>query len=208
MERGPLYQEVKLLMGDNFISWKDINRILPFLADFKQGEIPIIPFSIEELKIKKDTHFLIWVCDKSRTGEVINLLSLKNHFGSEPFVNEPCFYFQDWYEKEVFFNKPISAKWLLISKDIIGESRAVSPTKLDMEFPSAVELVYVFLITYLIFKSPVFLNNTYAWANDLDANHDQIYIGKYTDPLGLNKHGIEIHRHLSLKLNYGALDSQ
>ena len=205
MERGELYQEVKGLMGDNFISPQDINNISSFLGDSKY-EIPIIPFSLEELESNKDTHFLIWVSDKSKSGEPINLLGLKNHFRSDPIVNEPCFYFQDWYHNEVFFNKPISAKWLLISKEIIIGSRAVSPTKLDMELPSAVELVYVFLLTYLIFKAPVFLNSTYAWTNDLDVNNDQIYIGKYTDPLGINRNGVEIHRHLSLKLNYGAVD--
>ena len=34
-------------------------------------------------------------------------------------------------------------------------------------------------------------------------NSDQIYVGRYIDPIKINKNGFSIHRHLKIKNNYG-----
>ena len=48
-------------------------------------------------------------------------------------------------------------------------------------------------------------NYDYVWCKDRDNTGDQIYVGRYTDPDGINADGFEIHRHLSIKKSYGAL---
>ena len=112
--------------------------------------------------------------------------------------------------KERFVTQPLRAGWYLFSKNLINSSRGKSVNEISVmheisgNFPSAVLCTYFFFLSYLIFNKPV-MESDYIWNSDLDANGDRIYVGKYIDPLGVNKNGWEIHRHLSLKPNYGAL---
>jgi len=43
----------------------------------------------------------------------------------------------------------------------------------------------------------------FIWCSDKDKNGDQIYVGRYRDPLGVNKNGFNIHRHLKIRNYYG-----
>ena len=65
-------------------------------------------------------------------------------------------------------------------------------------------ITYIF-ITYYKTTGIILWQNDYIWCNDFDSNEDQIYVGRYYDPLGISKDGFSIHRHLTIKENYGWL---
>ena len=47
--------------------------------------------------------------------------------------------------------------------------------------------------------------NDYIWCSDTDSHNDQIYVGKIIDNDNLSKTDFSVHRHLSVKLNYGSI---
>jgi len=125
----------------------------------------------------------------------VTLSYLKNNFSG-------LFYPQDWYEKESFMDESFESGWYDIPKHISKSSRGKLPPKSGLY--SASLLTYVF-ITFYIKYNEILWPNDYIWCNTFDSNGDQIYIGRYYDPLGLSKNGFSIHRHLSIKNNYGWL---
>ena len=191
----------KEIMKENFIGVEELGNILEFEIPEK---IPNIPFAEEELLSKKSSHLLILCVEKFKDGNLVNIINMKNKIDK---FNQPRFYNQDWYLKEKFIEKGIDLKWKLIRKELINESRGENPENIRDKYylNSAVELVYVFFINYLVNKEEKLWNNDYVWCSDYDDKGDQIYVGRYTDPSGLNTDGFEIHRHLSIKQNYGVI---
>ena len=51
----------------------------------------------------------------------------------------------------------------------------------------------------------MFMEKYFIWCNDVDANGDRIYVGRYFDPLGISKNGFSVHRQLRIKNNYGCI---
>ena len=58
------------------------------------------------------------------------------------------------------------------------------------------------IISYYLVNKEILWPNDYIWCNTYDSSGDQIYVGRYFDPLSLSKPGYSIHRHLSIKKNY------
>lgn len=129
---------------------------------------------------------------------------LYNLFGTDPNRFEPCFYNQDWYLNESFIHTPQQIdKWLYFDTKIPQENFGILPSKsLIEELPTALELTYVFFLIYLKYGIILWKNN-YLWTSDFDEEKDQIYVGRYFDEKGLVNNGFSIHRHLSIKNNYG-----
>jgi hypothetical protein len=204
-----MMQTIKYLTGKNFIGADELAVIASVFPVGIPSDTPVIPFSSEIIKqYAKDYIFILGVSEMTN-GQPMTLLSLREHFGVNPDVSEPCFYNQDWYLKEKFMTATLENKWYLVKKDIIEESRAVQPSELikNYNFPSAILCAYTFFVWY-------FLRNEYLWAHDFiwcsdtDHNGDRIYVGKYHDVDGINKNGFSIHRHLELRMCYGAVDEQ
>ena len=128
-------------------------------------------------------------------------------FGKNPDVSEPCFYNQDWYDKEDFIIKPIQTGWFLIRKTVYEDSRAVQPIELieRYTFPTAVKCTYSFFIAWITLDIKLWYHD-FVWCSDIDHNGDRIYVGKYNDVDGVNKNGFSIHRHLALRACYGCID--
>ena len=128
----------------------------------------------------------------------VTLNSLKNE-------NPDLFYPQDWYDKEPFMNKSFESGEYTISKKILETSRGKSPSVHNLHeqklYPASL-IAYIFIIHYKA-TGTILWPNDYIWCNDFDSNGDQIYVGRYYDPLGLSNTGFSIHRHLTIKENYG-----
>lgn len=199
-------QEASAIMGQNFIGVSEIASMeKPFLQI--PTKVPTIPFTIESLYEKKDDYFLILGVSKLSDGSETTIRNMRNIFGKDPVVMEPCFYNQDWYDKEEFIDISMKDEWVLIRKNVFENSRAVQPDALIQKysFPSAIKCTYAFFVTWLS-KGIKLWYHDFIWCSDVDHNGDRIYIGKYHDIDGVNKNGFSIHRHLALRQCYGCID--
>jgi len=123
----------------------------------------------------------------------ITLALLKQNFPE-------LFYPQDWFDKEPFMNESFDSGWYKISKNIIDSSKGVTPIGQQL-YPASL-ITYVFISYYMLNKE-ILWPHDYIWCDTYDSSGDQIYVGRYFDPLNLSKPGFSIHRHLSIKKNYG-----
>ena len=205
MERATKVDDAKLIMGKNFIGVDELNKISSIIKLKIPNYIPEIQFSIEDLKLKSTDHLLILGVSEMIDGTPINIINLKSHFGCD-VSKEPCFYNQDWYLNEKFAKNNLENKWHLIKKTIFDESRQVAPNVLEKNynFPKAVELTYIFFITWFC-SNEILFQNDYVWCEDKDSHGDRIYIGRYFDKSKLTNNGFSIHRHLAIKNNYGSI---
>jgi hypothetical protein len=206
MERATSLAEAKQALGSNFIGPKELALIADKMGIKVPTEIPIILFDLEDLKSKRKDYILILGASEMKNGEPITLKTLRDRFGVDPDVSEPCFYNQDWYLKESFIEKPLISKWFMIRKNIFQETRAKNPDEVkNHSFPSAVICAYSFFVYWFHVKECLWRND-FVWCNDFDANNDRIFVARYSDPLGFSKNGFSIHRHLKIRENYGCIE--
>ncbi len=199
-------EQAKAIMGNTFIGSEEIRKIE--LIKFAVPEVvPDIPFTFAELEAKKDEYILIWGSGKLADEKPTTIRNLRDILGKDPAIVEPCFYNQDWYDKESFIDVPMKDGWFLIRKKVYEESRAVQPTELMKEhrFPSAICCTYAFLVAWLSRGMRLWVHD-FVWCSDTDHNGDRVYVGKYYDIDGVNKNGFNIHRHLALRLCFGCID--
>ena len=202
-------EAVKKLFGKNFIG-KD--ELKPFFKVLGFGEMEIqessIQYSDADLqKAAKEGYILIYGV-KSVNGQIITLRFLRDKFGVNPDISEPCLYNQDWYLKEDFMDLTLKDRWYLIKKDVFEESRAVMPgelTQQGLHFPLAILCGYTFF-AYFYARNEYLWWHDFVWCCDTDHNGDRIYVGKYHDIDGVNKNGFSIHRHLALRPCYGSVN--
>jgi hypothetical protein len=195
-------EQAKKIMGGNFIGPEELSKISSKLGIGKISRVPKIPFSESLLKkVRKDAILIL--------GVPVSINTLRRRLGINPRKLEPCFYNQDWYIKEKFANKKLKLGWYLVSKDVKSNTRAKDPDQIkktiksSQGFPSAVLCAYTFFAYYFHTDGKMLWKNDMIWCIDRDKNVDQIYVGQYIDPKALNKNGFNIHRHLSIKPNYG-----
>lgn len=193
------------ILGKNFIGTKELQKLKGIFSFRTPIIIPEIPYSEKYLMDRKGSYLLVLCVSQFTDGKNISITEIINKIAS--FDGKPCFYNQDWYLNENFINKTLELKWLLISKSLIDESRAMPADKVveTYKLNAAVELTYVFFVNYFINNGEKLWNNDYVWCSDVDDKGDQIYVGRYTDDSGLNADGFEIHRHLRIKNNYGVV---
>jgi hypothetical protein len=166
---------------------------------------PSIPFSMDEMA----GYVLILGASKMSDGRPASLRTLRDIYGIDPDVSEPCFYNQDWYMKEEFMHLTLEDRWYLLRRDVVESSRAVQPSELARQFafPSAILCAYTFFAYYHVRKEILWAHD-FVWCSDSDHNGDRIYVGKYHDIDGVNKNGFSIHRHLALRQCYGAIEAR
>lgn len=189
-------KEARAILTSNFIGPEELEKI-----GFKPvGSIPKIKYNAQTLKkLKKDYILILGVC--------ITINHLRNTFGIDPQKGEPCMYNQDWYINEKFASTELKPKWYLISKNISEKTRGCDPKKINNKLlPSAVLATFTFFSYYLLNNSVIWKND-FLWCKDKDHNGDQIYVGRYIDPKGVNKNGFNIHRHLKINKTYGLAPS-
>lgn len=208
MEGKTSLKVAKKIFKSNFIGPDEILGIRNRFPLEIPMRIPVIPFDSKYLESKARGYIL--VLGLSGFNNVCSTLNFfRQYLGINSRLSEPCFYNQDWYLKESFFNKPLPTEWFLIRKSVIEESRSISPSDypLNVSLPSAIQVAYTFITYFLINKETLWIND-FVWCSDRDVNGDQIYVGRYKDPTGINCDGFSIHRHLSIRKCYGIIDFQ
>ncbi len=181
---------------------------LPFKCG---GDAPPVPFPESVLRAHADTHILIFTPGVYEDGAPITLNSLRERFGMDPAVSEPCMYNQDWYVKEDFAAATaLDGGWHLIHKDVLEDARAKRPDEIESSlrgnesFPTAVTCAFAFFAYWYMTGGEKLWKHDFVWCRDRDHNNDRIYVGRYEDPTGVNKNGFNIHRHLALRPAYSA----
>ena len=205
MNESLTMEQARFIMGDSFIGPRELKGLNWIGID--GIKIPEIPFSEKELQEKANDYLMILGVESLSDGRKLTIRNLLNIFGKDPAKKEPCFYNQDWYDKETFVDVPMQTDWFLIRKKVYEESRAEQPEDLLRihEFPSAVKCAYAFFVAWEINNERLW-EHDFVWCSDVDHNGDRIYVGKYNDVDGVNKNGFNIHRHLALRECYGCID--
>jgi hypothetical protein len=206
MERRTEIIAAKQLFGEQFIGMEEIANIAAEMGLQFPGIEPAIPYTVEELKKHAADCILILGADTTKNGKPLTLMALREQFGIDPALSEPCFYNQDWYLKEDFVQTRLENRWYLVKKNVFEESRAVLPEILERKhhFPQAVLCAYTFF-AWWFHAHKVLWRDDFIWCSDTDHHHDRIYVGRYNDIDGINKNGFSIHRHLALKNSYAAI---
>ena len=204
MERSTI-DRLKQLFGKNLIGPDEVK---PLVERIGVGEIaiPELNYSLEELEQYAKDYLLVMGLP-SVGGKPVTIRTLREVFGVDPDVSEPCFYNQDWYMHEDFIDRQMDARWYLLRKEVVEASRAVMPEQLmaeDYAFPTAILCAYAFFAYWFCYDEKLWYHD-FVWCSDTDHNGDRIYVGKYHDVDGVNKNGFSVHRHLALRSCYAAV---
>lgn len=205
-------KKAEKIMGENFIGTEELKKIASVLNIEAPARVPKIPYSEKFLKKNKKDYILILGVSKDKKGNFLTLNNMRKFFGWDPNKSEPCFYNQDWYLKEKFALKThLDLRWYFIRKNVLKNTKGKDPLdiqkklKKEENFPSAILTVFTFFAYYFHSKGEMLWKNDFVWCLDKDHNGDRIYTGHYEDPMGVNKNGFNIHRHLSIRSCYGAI---
>ncbi len=201
--------EAEALFGQNFIGPRQVGKLLSAMGmpALNPDCIPPIEFPDEVLQ-SRCRDFLLVLGYPGRPDSPLDILSFRKVFGVDPDKSEPCLYNQDWYLKEDFVRRVPASRWYLLRKNVLENTRSVSPENLlgtDLAFPPAVLCVYTFFAFFLACGQYLWYHD-FVWCSDTDHNGDRIYVGKYHDIDGVNKNGFSIHRHLALRPCYASID--
>ena len=191
-------EAVRNLFGKNFIGKDELKPFFRSMGLYSDSDL---------IRAAESGYILIYGIEEIG-GQNITLRFLREKFGVNPDVSEPCLYNQDWYLKEDFIDVNLHTRWFLVKKDVFDESRAVAPEELisqKLNFPSAILCAYTFFAYYYARNEYLWWHD-FVWCSDTDHNGDRIYVGKYHDVDGVNKNGFSIHRHLGLRSCYGSVN--
>lgn len=187
-----------------------------FVSPKNYSDVPVIPEKLSKEYYKNsESNILILGIPLYKDQTPLTIVKMREHFGIDPEINEPCFYNQDWYMNEKFANQTnLEFKWYLIPKGLINISKGLTVDEYkrnenisgNLLLPSALLTAFTFFTYNLLFDETIWPNE-YIWCSDFDNNHDRIYIGKYYDPKRINKNGLEIHRHLTIKNYHGLIST-
>lgn len=202
-------EQIRQIFGVNFIGKEELKPFFKVIglsgADIQEKPVQYSDADLQ--KAASDGYILIYGMS-CINGIHITLKFLRERFGVDPDVSEPCLYNQDWYMKEDFMDLTLDDRWYLIKKDVFEESRAVMPADLTQQglvFPLAILCGYTFFAYYFARKELLWWHD-FVWCSDTDHNGDRIYVGKYHDIDGVNKNGFSIHRHLALRPCYACVN--
>ena len=196
----------KEILGAQYLGPLEL-RTLPFTV---AEAAPAVPYSRELLRARRDSHILVFTPETYADGAPITLNSLREKFGVDPHVSEPCMYNQDWYLKEDFAaRRTLDGKWHLIQKKVRDDARAKPPEDIEKilkseGFSTAVTYAFAFFAWWFARGGERLWEHDFVWCSDRDHNNDRVYVGCYEDPSSINKNGFNIHRHLSLRPAYSA----
>ena len=210
MERAATIGEAREILGKDFVGKEELvlfMRGLGVESDlWDRVSLPSISFSVSDLEDLGGDYLLLY--GASSVGNIaFSLRTLRDAFGIDPAVSEPCFYNQDWYLHEPFFDRTLESGWYLLRKSVVAEARGVQPHELlsaGYSFPPAVLCAYAFFAYYFWAKELLWLDD-FVWCDDVDHNGDRIYVGRYRDIDQKAKNGFSVHRHLSLRNCYSAI---
>jgi hypothetical protein len=199
------FEFAKKLFKNNFIGPEELKSIDSKLNFDLPNTIPNINLNLSD--INPDEYILIYGCSKFHDKTKFDIQKLIEIFGYNFSKDTVCFYNQDWYYSEKFINNTLSDRWYLIQKTIAENNRGNAPNeKIENLLPSSTLCAYTFFVWWLL-RHEILWPNDFVWCNDKDKYGDRIYVGKFIDKDNINRSGFSIHRHLSIKKNYGSIIS-
>jgi hypothetical protein len=216
MERTTV-EKARQIFQNNFIGIDELieisDRMGICIPEIIKKNTPPIFYSEDFLHANKDEYILFLGIPYYKDGTPLTIVKMRDHFGWNPNISEPCFYNQDWYINENFANLcKIELKWYLMRKVMGEETRGISPemiqkdnNKMFKNLPKALLSVYCFFAWYLLNRGSKLWQNDYLWCSDFDHNMDRIYVGRYIDRNQKNKNGFSIHRFLTVNDSYGII---
>ncbi len=197
--------DAKKIFKENFIG--------PDELIVKNNPINIkLPRKVPEIKvdislINPNDYILILGIEKLNNNDILNIENLVSIFGVQPKNKSVSFYNQDWYLGEEFAQLSLSNKWYLIQKKVINQTRGVTPnSNMEDHLPSSILCAFTFFSWWFL-RNEILWENDFIWCSDKDRYGDRIYVGKYLDLDDNARSGFSIHRHLSIKSNYGCIKS-
>jgi hypothetical protein len=157
------------IMGKNFLGLPEVRSGFSILLD---PEVFLaIPFSEETLRAKKDTHVLI-------AGASLSLNDIRK-------IADDDFFDTDWYRREPFANnKMVSARWYLLRKEPVMESRSKTYDQQsallakDEEVPFACEVAYMVILKWLTHHERL-LSDVYVHSQDKDSAGYRVRVGRF-----------------------------
>lgn len=195
----------KKIFKNNFIGPEELKSIESKVNFDFPKKIPSINLNLSN--INPDEYILIYGCSKFLNKTKFDIKKLIEIFGYNYSKETVCFYNQDWYFSEKFINNTLTDRWYLIQKKIDDNNRGYAPNeKIERFLPSSTLCAYTFFIWWLL-RNEILWPNDFIWCNDKDKYGDRIYVGKFLDKDNINRSGFSIHRHLSIKKNYGSIIS-
>lgn len=215
MERTTSLKRAKEIMISNFIGPKELKAIGKemgiLIPDNFTEQVSTVNFSENLLLNCKNDYLLIMGIPFYKDGSQLTIVKMREHFGCDPSIYEPCFYNQDWYLKEEFANKKVlTAKWYLLKKSVEENSRGKDPNLIrdnlgkNQKYPSAILITFAFFSVYFLYNI-ILWRNEFIWCEDYDHNGDQIYVGRYIDSTNMNNNGFSVHRNLKINNQYCSL---
>tara|TARA_B100000963_G_C22476674_1_gene602729 strand:+ start:210 stop:833 length:624 start_codon:yes stop_codon:yes gene_type:complete len=199
------YSQAKKLFGNNIIGPDEFtsfpkNFKFQFFDNSQKIDINISGFDLSK-------HILIYGPKFMEDGTFLNIKKMYDIFGKKYTKGNIIFYNQDWYLSEKFAKTTLNNKWYLVQKEVSNKSRGFVPkNQFKRNLPSAVLCSFLFF-SWWIKTGEILWSNDYVWCSDFDSFGDQIYVGKYKDLNNNERSGFSIHRHLSIKENYGCIKS-
>ena len=198
-------EQAKKIFKSNFIGPSELQRINKFKLNLPKNTDDI---NLNLENIDSEKYILIYGCKSLENGSTLDICTFIKNFGFNYDPNGVCFYNQDWYLEEKFAKVSLENRWYLIQKNIEDNTRGKEPSsKFELSLPSAILCVYTFMIWWLLRREFLWPND-FIWCSDFDKHGDRIYVGKYLDVDKVERSGFSIHRHLSIKNNYGMIKSR
>lgn len=198
-------EKLKTIFGKNFLGPNELNKFLNLLGlDPVSESVPELNLE-EEILIKLSDNYLL-ILGPPEKKITISFLRSWAESQSKFSVN---FYNQDWYLNEEFYFKELEFKWYLIKKNPVDSFNGKEPKDIILNegyhLPSATLAAFTFFLYFVNFEIHLWKDH-FIWCSDFDLNGDQIYVGRYFDPVGNNKPGFSIHRYLKLTNIYRAIN--
>lgn len=169
---SPNHEWARQAMNDNFFGIEEAVTYLGVQPTEDQiSALSRIPFSLEELHERKNTHFLIAVFPMS-------VLDIRDT------VSPGFFAEQDWYNKEPSVNEKGEVGWKLIRKKIIERSLHSTWEKqkkiisFNEEIPNFRNLLYFIVAYELLFDRKIIGREKEEWIRSSDLVTEGSFIGR------------------------------
>ena len=119
-------EKARDIMGQDFLGQEEVKAA--FLDQVEISEVPLIPFSKEELeKARELGQMLILRVDKAKDGSDLTMEKIHDLLNGKIKDEAKVLYSVDWYKDEEFYKKDKpEVTWALVSKEVVPDSPSVN----------------------------------------------------------------------------------
>lgn|GEM_PF-2970940 len=173
---SPNHEWARQVMNDNFFGIEEAMMYLGIEPTKDQiSTLSRIPFTLKQLRKRKDTHFLVAVFP-------VSIIDIRDGFGSAILATD-----QDWYNSEPFIYEKGEVKWELIRKKMIFSGltweRQKSMIPADERIPDLRTIVYSIVAYELLTEERMIETGEFIKSSDVlidNHSHDHFLKGRVT----------------------------